>query len=65
MVAGRFDCTAFDFCGVRKLGLCGDTAAAGAVVVKGCDTEGLLLEMDLKALVPGLMAAFIAMMVDL
>lgn len=65
VVAGRFVCAGFDLDGVLKLGLCGDTAAAGAVVENGCDSEGLLLEIDLKALVPGLMAAFIAMLCSL
>lgn len=63
VVAGRFDCAVFDFCGVLRLGLCGDTAAAGAVVERGCDIEGLLREIDLKALEPGLIAAFMAMSV--
>lgn len=59
VVAGRFDCPTFDFCDV--LALCGETAAAGAVVENGCDTDGRLLDIDLKALEPGRSAAFIAM----
>lgn len=59
VVAGRFDCATFAFCVV--LVLCGEMAAAGAVVENGCATEGRLLDIDLKALEPGRIAAFIAM----
>lgn len=61
VVAGRFDCPTLDFCGVDVLALCGETAAAGAVVENGCATDGRLLDIDLKALEPGRIAAFIAM----
>jgi len=59
VVAGRFGCPSFDFCVV--LVLCGETAAAGEVVENVCDTEGRLLDIDLKALEPGRIATFIAM----
>lgn len=59
VVAGLFDCAALDLCAV--LGLCGERAAAGEVLEKDCDIEGLLLEIDRKALEPGRIAAFIAM----
>ena len=59
VVAGRLDCPTCDLCGV--LVLCGEMAAAGVVVENGCDTEGRLLDIDLKALEPGRIAAFIAM----
>lgn len=62
VVAGRFDCAAFDR-GV-DLEVCGETAAAGAVVENGCDTEGRRLDNDLKALEPGRIAAFIAMLCE-
>lgn len=35
----------------------------GAVVEKGCDTEGLLLDKDRRALEPGRMANLVAMVV--
>lgn len=60
MVAGRFDCPTREVCVV--LVLCGEMAAAGEVVEKGCDREGRLLDIDLRALEPGRIAAFIAMM---
>lgn len=59
MVAFRFDCPTFrcvDFV------VCGETAAAGSVVEKDCETEGRLLDIDLKALEPGLMANLVAML---
>ena len=58
VVAGLL-CTGFDFTDVRAL--CGERAATAGVVLKDCDTDGRLLDIDLKALVPGLIAAFIAM----
>lgn len=60
VVAGRFDCRTLDRC--VFLGLCGETAATGAVVQKGCDTDGRLFDKDLKALEPGLVAALIAIL---
>ena len=62
VVAGRFDVATFDFCGTRAFALCGEMAATADVVEKGiCDTDGLRLDSDLKALLPGLIVAFIAM----
>ena len=60
VVAGRFDCTTFDLWTV--LVLCGETAAGGEVVANGCEIDGRLLESDRKALEPGLIAAFIAIL---
>ena len=59
VVAG-LRCACFDFTGVRAL--CGEMAATAGVVLKGCDTDGRLFDIDLKALVPGLIADFIAIL---
>ena len=59
VVAGLL-CACCDFAGVRAL--CGEMEATAGVVLKGCDTDGRLFDIDLKALEPGLIAAFIAML---
>lgn len=58
VVAGRFDWSTFFFCVCRY----GERAAAGEVEENGCEHDGLLLDIDLMALVPGLRATLDAML---
>jgi hypothetical protein len=58
VVAGRLVCSVVDFGDFRS----GERAAAEAVEEKGCEHEGLRLEMERMALEPGLMGIiFVAM----
>jgi len=59
VVAFRFDCPTFR---CEDFVACGERAAAGEVVEKGCAMDGRLRDRDRRALEPGRNASLVAML---